>query len=348
MIEEYLKLQQPQYDNRQRQEQSTGYHVTAKNVLPNQQTAAGVPTPSLSTETQTQTQTQLQRLALANTPRYIKSAISLQLLVSEVFLETFPGTIGTLTAKYGIEMVDCPLESPLSAIIDADTAVCMATPEQLSDKNSLRTLVQQISQVSFKFSKIYLLALTLNNKRTESIALNDAMLSIYQAVSRFPSAVVVRQCPTTLNLSDDNETLGNLISQICGQSLRSTMKTHESQSQTNQSNDNGGGLCYRFPSDRYFQRPFIHSGISSNAVLMAHCEFLQLFPTINFYVGALLLHHFTLQTLVSQDLRVIIGLFRTHYFLPDEARDRLESFLALLDTHTGLEMHQQNNRDTYS
>jgi hypothetical protein len=76
--------------------------------------------------------------------------------------------------------------------------------------------------------------------------------------------------------------------------------------------------------------------------VLDHCKFLQLFPTINFYVAVALLFQFSLADLSHQPATALCRYMEQHYSTEALAA-MLEKFAALFAAHTGIamEIHKQ-------
>lgn len=261
----------------------------------------------------------LQQLSAHNTSAFHATEQPLAVLISESFLtKHFPSVAGTVSAM-GVTMIDCPLQEPVSIVLDHLTAVCVVSAVAVQDKNELKGLVKKLSEITFKFTKVVVIVL-LDFEPSEElkthIGLNQALLTLTQAVSRFPAAVTLRQCspcPTDLTA---------LLGQLCTQSLRDAVS-----------------VLPVGASARHFHRPFLDRLQHCDAKYLAHCEFLQLFPTLNFYTAAALLHHHPLRELVGQRVGALYELFARQYVCSEELRDQIKSFVTLLEAHAGLELH---------
>ena len=257
----------------------------------------------------------VQQLAAHNITSFSAVDHPLTVLISESFLELYFTQVAEGLGALGVVMLDCPLQEPVSLILDAFTAVCVVTAESLQNTSELKTLVKKLSEITFKFTKIHVAVVLTSEEQGRQ--LNKALLTLTQAMSRFPAVVCLRQC------SASPAALVAVLEQLCSQSLRDSMM-HQAHST---------GI-----SARHFHRPFLDHLQHCDAKHLAHCEYLQLFPTINFHTGAALLYHHPLRELVGQRAGVLCDLFAKQYVFCEELKDMLKSFVALLEAHAGLQL----------
>jgi len=302
---------------------STNYVTPPRMVAPAGTVALGVTqvTPARISEAEA-VRLRLHQLSAHNTSATFHAAEPpLTVLISESFLtKHFPGVASTVSAM-GVVMIDCPLQEPVSIVLDHLTAVCVVSAVAMENKTEVRGLVKKLSEITFKFSKIAVLVVLDFDPSEELKAhtgLNQALLTLTQAVSRFPAAVTVRQC------SSSPTDLAALLGQLCTQSLREAVT-----------------VLPVGASARHFHRPFLDRLQQCDAKYLAHCEFLQLFPTLNFYTAAALLHHHPLRELVGQRVGALCELFARQYVCSEELRDQIKAFVALLEAHAGLELHTE-------
>ncbi len=257
----------------------------------------------------------VQQLAAHNVPSFSAVDHPLTVLISESFLEQYFTQVAEGLGAMGVVMLDCSLQEPGSLILDAFTAVCVVTAERLQNTTELKLLVKQLSEITFKFTKIHVIVV-LAAAAEQGRQLNKTMLTLTQAVSRFPAAVCVRQCAAS------PAALVAVLAQLCSQSLRDAV--------THQSTSTG--------TARHFHRPFLDHLQHCDAKHLAHCEYLQMFPTINFHTAAALLYHHPLKELVGQRAGVLCDLFAKQYVFCEELKDMLKAFVALLEAHAGLQL----------
>lgn len=261
------------------------------------------------------TKERIVQLAAHNIDGFHCGTHPLRILVSENFLEEHYLAVGALSSQYGVEMIDCPLETPVSLILDACTAVCVVPVASIVDRTTLKALVKQLSAVTFKFSCIYVVVLLPStSSSSDTTEQNQAFLTLCQVLARFPAQVVLRQCPT------QPDTLAFMLSQVCKQCLRDAL----------QHGDAVPSNVATPTVDRYFERPFLQQLQVGDPQFQMHCEFLQLFPTMNIFTAAALLHHFPLRELCATRLQHLRELFNTHYISNEEVEIALKGFVGLL------------------
>eukprot|EP01032_Pedospumella_encystans_P013025 gene13025-15023_t len=297
----------------------------------NRGASAGAPSPQVATVTPARTTSaavsgtaitdrdavhlRVQQLAAHNMTSFSAVDHPLTVLISESFLEQYFTQVAEELGALGVVMLDCPLQEPVSLILDAFTAVCVVTAESLQNTTELKMLVKKLSEITFKFTKIHVVVVL--TPAEQGRQLNKALLTLTQAVSRFPAAVCLRQCAAS------PAALVAVLEQLCSQSLRdSTM---------HQAHTTG-------TSARHFHRPYLDHLQHCDAKHLAHCEYLQLFPTLNFHTAAALLYHHPLRELVGQRAGVLCDLFAKQYVFCEELKDMLKSFVALLEAHAGLQL----------
>lgn len=254
------------------------------------------------------------QLAAHNIAPFHAADHPLTVLACEAFLNDYCRSVDL--SAHGIEILDAPLQEPVSLILDATSAVCLVEPSRLTSKADLKCLVKALTEVAFKFSRIFLVVVLppLPDPAVRT-AVNSALLTVCQATSRCPATVSIRQCvPSGSNLTV-------LISQLCAQARRDTMRAHPAVIEA-----------------KYAHRPFLIHLQQVDARFLAHCEFLQFFPTVNYYLAALLLYHYSVRELTGQRTRSLWDLLSTNYILTDELKDWLKSFVALQEVHAGLTM----------
>lgn len=343
MVEQYLRLQQsssqtntapgrrsvtPQRLNPQQSawamQQQQDVSAQHQSSSPLQPSAVVQVTPERAAAEQVQRR--VTQLAAHNISPFHAGDTPLVLLTSEAFLERYCRSVDP--DAHGIELLDAPLQEPLGLIIDASTAICLLEDGQLVSKPDLKNFVKALSEVTFKFSQIFVVVMLATHDAElapPTSAVNSAMLTLCQTTSRFPAAVCIRQC------SHSGDNLTQLIAQLCAQTRRDALRSESAHSHHTTSAE-----------AKYSHRPFLAHLLQADARYLAHCEFLQFFPTVNYYVAALLLFHHPLRELTGQRTRSLWDLLGTHYLLPDQLKECIKSFVALLEVHAGLTMMERN------
>ena len=254
LVEQYLRLQRGEGPRTERNAPmvrggpSSASYVTPPRATAKTPTAVVAPTaapgalgvvqvtPARISETEA-VRLRMQQLFAHNTLTFHAAEQPLTVLISESFLtKHYPSVVGSVSAM-GVVMVDCPLQEPVSIVLDHFTAVCVVSATEIQDKSELKGLVKKLSEITFKFSKIVVLII-LDFEPSEGLkvhtALNQALLTLTQAVSRFPAAVTVRQC------SSSPADLAAVLGQLCTQSMREAVS-----------------VLPAGASARHFHRPFL-------------------------------------------------------------------------------------------
>jgi hypothetical protein len=243
----------------------------------------------------------------------------LTVLVSESFFEEHGAVIGELERSHHMRCVDCALESPVNLIVDATTAVCIVHSDAVKDKAQLKALVKQLTHVTFKFSRIHIVV-TLEAGAPGSAGTTASrehqhscgLLTLTQALVRFPAQTSLWQCTNTPGV------VANVLAQVCQQCTARAMQI-----------DGATGRGYSC-------RPFLDSLCCADARHTAHCEFLQMFPTVNYYVAALLLHCLPLRCLVAYEYTALVAAVRKVHQLHDSVEACVLAFTELTRVHVGL------------
>jgi hypothetical protein len=265
------------------------------------------PSAQVSPQVSSSASSRIAQLAAHNGAHFLDAGVRLDVLVSERFLEQHAHASGEIASAHGINLVDCPLEEPLSFILDATTAVSILPVDVLTDRAKLKVLVKQLTNITFKFSKIYLV-LTVHSGAQS----NTAQLQLCQTLMRFPAQVMLRQC------SASPTAVGQVVNQLCRLCVR----------------DSAAGADAT--TAKYLHRPFIEHVLRAEGNILSHCEFLQRFPTVNFYLACALLHHFPLRSLLRQTPAAVCSQLRAQHVCAGETEGMVASFLQLVSTHAGL------------
>jgi hypothetical protein len=243
----------------------------------------------------------------------------LTVLVSESFLDEHGAVVGDLERSHHIRCVDCALESPVNVIVDATTAVCIVHSDAVKDKAQLKALVKQLTNVTFKFSRI-LIVVTLEAGALGSAGTTASreyqhscgLLTLTQALGRFPAQPSLWQCTNTPGV------VANVLAQVCQQCTARAIQI-----------DGATGRGYRC-------RHFLDNLCCAEARHTAHCEFLQMFPTVNYYVAALLLHCLPLRSLVACEYTALVAAVRKVHQLHHSVEACILAFTELTRVHVGL------------
>lgn len=261
---------------------------------------------------------------LRNINNAVEDDAPLPVLVSEGFLEQQCATLGELERRHGVRCIDCALEQPVSMIVDACTAICLVPSGTVLEKAQLKQFVKQLTRITFKYSCIYIVVvlddqLGGNNatggallNASWSLRLSRAMLTLKQALVRFPAQAFLCECCSTTS------SVTTMLARICQQCAAVAVQ--------------GGDTTSR----AYRSRPYLQCLNDADAQHMAHCEFLQRYPTVNYYLAAWMLHVVPLQQLVATDPAALTSTLRRGHALPQTVEACVRAFLQLSSEHIGL------------
>jgi ribosomal protein S14 len=270
--------------------------------------AAAVPVQVSPPVAPSSVRSRITQLAARNGAHFREAGVRLDVLVSERFLEEQAHATGEIAGTYGINLVDCPLEEPLSFILDATTAVCVLSVDAVTDRTQLKVLVKQLTSITFKFAKIYIM-LTLER----DVDCNSAVLQLCQTLMRFPAQAMLCQCTASPTA------VAQMTHQLCRHCMRD--------------------CCAAGPdatTAKYLHRPFINHLQRAEGNFLSHCEYLQRFPTVNFFLACALLHHFPLRDLLRQTPAALCSYLHAQHVCTGETEVMVASFLQLVGTHAGL------------
>ena len=259
----------------------------------------------------------------------------LRILISETFMERSESslTITTLAERYGILCIDTLLEDPITFILDSETAVCIVEQDLIGQRHLLKEFVKQLTLLVYKFTCIWIIVTShyhdsMEDKDKESYAEEGvAIMQLFAAISRFPVDVIVRSIASSdaLDSQSNRETmmgkhLAKLVYHIC--------------------NDTANAVCAyeNILRERYLSRDFLNSLLCMDSFAFTeHCDFLQQFPSLNFYSAAQILNAITLQDIAYHLPEKMDALKEILRFVPSISDFCLDSFLALYSLHCGLE-----------
>ena len=250
-------------------------------------------------------------------------AFGLQVLVSEAQFEASPWLVTELARNHNIHCVDARLEEPLALIVDGHTAVLLLAAEKASDRSELKRMVKAMTTVAFKFRVLWLLIVSVSGKKQKVIGQTGFYSGLSQSLSQFPCRTVLRQC--------SSETLSDQVATICADAQEEA------------------SVAFGLSPQAYRLRPIFAGlargqALASGAVCMPsrgspqpfilpqHCQFLQLLPTINFYVAAELLLYRPLHRLLCMQAETLLS--QAALQLPNRAA--LCDMIALLRRHIGM------------
>jgi hypothetical protein len=271
------------------------------------------------------------------------------ILVSESFLELSEGSwaITTLAEKYGITCIDTLLKDPVTVIVDSSTAVCVIEEGTVGQVSSLKEFVKQLTGLVYRYSCIWIIIIS--RKGDEEAAIIDGregevetgMRNLFTAISRFPVSVIVRSITessstalktTTTTGSDTNKDAGTGTGSAVGAQLAEMIHLV--------CNDNANTVCitHNILRERFVSREFLKALQGSDSIAFAEqCDFLQLFPSLNFYTAAQILSTISLKQIAEHLPERISALKKALLFVPPLDPVRLDSAFALFTVHCGLQ-----------
>ncbi len=218
-----------------------------------------------------------------------------------------------LCQQHGISSLDFSLEEPVSFIIDDITCVCIANiTYSITSTQELKNYVLKLSRLVHKWSTIWVIIYNPAESNSRSASYHQKIIETYKiglfkAVSRFPSRIIIREVHIETNLCA-------LIYHICVQTSREYCIKMDC-------------LREKFIDRQYFSARDFH--------FEEMCEFLQFFPTINFYQAYLLLHHFGMYSLAITDPDHILAILKQ---IP---KTSIHGLCTLLHRHIGIEVNSK-------
>ncbi len=240
--------------------------------------------------------------------------IPLEIFISEGLMEASSWLVADLAEQHSIHCRDYPLEDPLAMIIDGHTGVVLLTSEISQSREFLKNLVKAMTLIAYKFRVLWIL--NLQGIGSDS---SGFMPGLYQSLSQFPCRTILRH--TT------NGRLAEMIASICKDCTAEAQLNHVDRTAYLHrpifaALEKGATLDFTNPHST-------NSNTSALPILQQHCEFLQLFPTCNFYIAAELLLKWPLSTLASLSTSDVL----------DGSRLQLRYDPALSDMMTLLQRH---------
>ena len=223
-----------------------------------------------------------------------------------------------LAENHGISCIDTLLEEPVTMIVDSSTAICVVKESIVSNRAQIKMYVKQLTQLVNKFSCLWIIVI-------QDIEGGTGMADLYTAISRFPIDVIVRHILSPTEISSDDygtmmgKDIAEMIQLIC--------------------DDTANAICLsnNLLREHFVSRDFLIGLISGDSAFIEHCDFLQLFPSINFYSAAQILSVTTLK-IISQYLPDKISALGELLSLSPPINDVfLNPFFILFTKHCGLE-----------
>lgn len=258
------------------------------------------------------------------------------ILISEFLIESFPLILTNLTELYRINVIDCSLPYPISAIIDLNTGISIISSDamfDLSHSNELKEFVRSLVLISFKFSTIWIVISQSNNSSHNSYQLQQFM-KFFQSLSKFPDKIICRIYYDKDDSSDKvkkDEALlkyqllcefyARSIYDIILISTKFSLKT-----------------CALSEMKNYKTQDAFLQSLLTNNHFTSNCEFLQLFPSFNLYPSAFLLSILTLKQLCSLSLDEVLNEVKKSVNFPKIDECKFIDMITLLHVHAGLHL----------
>ena len=250
-------------------------------------------------------------------------------LVSESFMELPEGSvaINVLADIYGISCIDVPVEPPVTVIVDSCTGVCVVDEDVLCNREELKVFVKMLTRLVYKFTCIWIIIVSRYNEKGVWTGTGEGMTNLYTAISRFPIDIIVRGVAGprsndligTVDLSI-GERLASMIHIIC--------------------NDTANAVCLSrdLLREHFVSREFLISLLTGDSrIFTGHCQFLETFPSINFYSAAQILSSMTLQQIAQHLPDKINVLKEALTFVPPISDVCFDSFFTLCTLHCGVQ-----------
>ena len=201
-----------------------------------------------------------------------ESPTETKILVTARFFEEHAMTVAELHFRYAIIAVDTFIIDPIDIIVSAECGIILISESNLRAKSILARSILAVIKMSLKFSKLWVIILQGTENNPQSLLeYNILKAKLCNAVGCCECTVIIRDCGT----STGNE-LAMLISRICY--LDGCIE---------------GGFFEGFSN----RRPYLE--LLRDDTFLAHCDFLQRFPMINMFCGAMILAKWNLNELVS-------------------------------------------------
>ena len=203
------------------------------------------------------------------------------LLVSERVAEELPTLLAALQDQYGVRCFDCPLASPIDVVVDRHTAVALLPAEGYLDRSAMTDFIKLLSIQAFKYTTVWILLL--DDVEEPSSAEAEARIKFMHSLSNFPARVVVR------SIFSDGRRGG----------LRSADREVAAHVQR------ARGARAEWPADAAHMSSVMADAWDINTTFRSKCEYLQLFPTMNFFLAVELLCRHSLRQLHVCDMDTV-------------------------------------------
>lgn len=278
--------------------------------------AAGIPFAQSSSSTSLPTEDKQQRsgfdtvvCAAIKAPAASKRKLlcsDLTVLVSELFMETYPAVITALAADHQTQCIDCPLIGNVDFIVDATTCVFVVFEGQHAMK--MKSLTDSV----LKYNAIWIIFCSFDSSSASTV--HRQQVEICRDRVRVPVKVGVRFCDAEVTA------LSDCIAHCIHQSSRATL------------------VRSSWDIPRFKQRPYLQAIQQADKTVARQCFMLQRLPSINFFLAAQLLACWPFRQLMHQKEQDIIN--RLARWNPQETAltVNIRRMMAVLKVHSGLVM----------
>lgn len=223
------------------------------------------------------------------------------LLVSDGLLDSWPELVTELSQQNGIRCVDCVLEAPVSIALSKEACVCLFDLSSLlDDPTSVKQFVKFLTGLVHKWNQIWIIVHSADESAQPAHTSLSALIDLCAAVRAFPNLIILRESNSILSLA-------HIVFKALEQSLTTSISSYVD-------------MTDDVPMDDTMKCVTEWLG---NGIFVAQCEFLQLFPSINYRQAAEILTTSSLGHLSIRDTK------------NDES---LKSFVDIASVHIGLEI----------
>jgi hypothetical protein len=248
-------------------------------------------------------------------------------ILDSIFLEQHASVIASLAQAYSIIAVDFKLSAPISAVLDIDTAISFIDCTILQDRESLIAYLRNLIKQSFKYSVIWIVVCRPSSMASHQTSFHD-LIKLYQATSQLECNTIFREILVPAQGGQE----------ILGVKSKRAVRARASES------DAYASIIHHIHSHvkRADERLTAHTAmlLSEDNVFVAHCEFLEMFPTMNVILAAALRESLQLKLLSTYDADQIIKLVEDRFssIKQDHIKRRVVTFILMLRAHVGLMM----------
>ena len=190
----------------------------------------------------------------------VQESVQTALMVSERLLDDFPQLLAALHSTCNARCYDCALDGPIDIIVNHSTGVCLLSAAASEDKPSLVHFITLLSSQVYKFDTI---AIVLYDKTARISQRSIAQqVKFFNSLRNFPNRIVVR----------------SVMADRAGGTEMAVARIVQ-------------GLSHHSPpSPVCLQAALVLDRVwDADIGFRAHCEFMQLFPSMNYGFAAELL-----------------------------------------------------------